>query len=193
MKRTPATLLAAALLAASAVGVVVAAQQAQADPQPVRGVVAAASTAAPDGLDDGTDRTPVPVDTEPVPFAEFEAFDGDGEVFRTRFIPAGWTVQSEGADALVLAPPGADPDPDLFLGKIMASVGVGYAERKPAGDGLVRDRNEDGSVIVEIDRPDGTYLAVQFPGTTGGEWSDEELLEFARGVTVVGTPAPAAG
>lgn len=174
--RRATTLLITGLVAVAGTGMLVATQQAQATPGSARAVAAVTAPEPP--------RPDEVIELEPVPFGDFVPFEGEqAGAFGTASIPQGWTVQAAGDTALVLAPPGADPDPESFLGKIMVSVGVGFPERAPAGAGVVH-HNDDGYTMVQIDRSGGEYLAVQFPPTTGGTWTDEQLLEFARGITV---------
>jgi hypothetical protein len=116
----------------------------------------------------------------------------------TALVPRGWEVQGGGASTLVIAPVDAtDRDPASYEGKIVVLLEGDAALEEPNAevDGrpavLVRDEPSGYAHVVV---PDARWAVhVQVPPTTGGGWSDAELLELAAGIEVSADAEPGSG
>jgi hypothetical protein len=109
-------------------------------------------------------------------------------------VPQGWSIETSNPYFLVIAPTGTThPDPENMVGKLM----VTFEPAQPAdlsgtpiavgpGNGLVRrapDPSGDGqSALLDLQSPSGQWVRVQSPSALG--WTDQQVADFAAGVTV---------
>jgi hypothetical protein len=125
--------------------------------------------------------------------------------YEVKEIPAGWVIQGSNSYNLVIAPAG-DPDknPDSFLGKLLVTqeefstgdaASTGWVSATVAGhaayynDGTSDQAAHTAGLVIR--QAAGQWLLVQAPLSLG--WTQAQLTEFARGVTILATARPGKG
>ena len=118
--------------------------------------------------------------------------------YTVKVIPAGWVVQGSNPYALVIAPANAaDKNPDSFVGKLF----VGQEAFDPSGAGAqgwspakvpghtvyysVQDAAGTQTASVVIEETATYWLVVQAPTSLG--WTEQQLIQFGLGVTILAT------
>jgi hypothetical protein len=125
--------------------------------------------------------------------------------YLVKAIPAGWVIQGSDNYNLVIAPAG-DPDknPDSFLGKLLVTqeefdtagaASTGWVAMTAGGraayynDGASDAMAHTAGLVIR--QASGQWLLVQAPTFLG--WSQQQLAQFALGVTVTATATPGKG
>jgi hypothetical protein len=120
-------------------------------------------------------------------------------------IPAGWVIQGTNSYNLVIAPAN-DPDksPDSFLGKLLVTqeefstadaASNGWVPATVGGhaayynDGKSAGMAQTAGLVIR--QASGQWLLVQAPVSLG--WTQGQLTEFARSVTITATATPGKG
>jgi hypothetical protein len=118
--------------------------------------------------------------------------------YTVRVIPAGWVIQGSNPFALVIAPANApNKDPDAFIGKLVVgqesfdpagSSGQGWAPVPVAGHTAyysVQDAGGTETAGLVLKKTASDWLTIQAPTSLG--WSRQQMIQFALGVTILGT------
>jgi hypothetical protein len=125
--------------------------------------------------------------------------------YLVKAIPAGWVIQGSNNYNLVIAPAG-DPDksPDSFLGKLLVTqeefdaagaASTGWVAMTAGGraayynDGASDAMARTAGLVIR--QASGQWLLVQAPTFLG--WSQQQLAQFALGVTITATATPGKG
>lgn len=118
--------------------------------------------------------------------------------YTVQLIPAGWVVQGSDPFALVIAPENApNKDPDVFIDKLVitqesfdlpAAGGQGWSPVHVAGHAAYYSVQPGGgtqTASLVIQEAPGRWLLVQAPTSLG--WTEQQLVQFGLGVTVLRT------
>lgn len=121
------------------------------------------------------------------------------EGFVVEQVPEGWELQGSNEFRLTIAPEGDSTSPDAFTGKLVVMLLSSSAEQElPEGEavqvgghaGVVS--HGDAADTLTYEDGEGHLVQVQAWRSTLG-WSNEQLVDFAEGVTVTGDAKAAAG
>jgi hypothetical protein len=122
---------------------------------------------------------------------EFVAYHGaQPEGFTVETVPDGWKVQGANAYVLLITPPsGVSPSLDDFVGKLAVMLesqdasGPYEGKQIAVGDAQgVISRPGDGYGQLHWTDAQGHHLVVQWPDDK--QWTDQQVADFAAGVTV---------
>jgi hypothetical protein len=127
------------------------------------------------------------------------AYSGDQPSgYDVELIPDGWEIQGASPQYLVIAPIGAeDQDANSFVGKLLvmlrseSDTGPPFGHEIPVGDRLGYLNPQPEATILTYEDAAGNWVQVQVPSVLG--WSDEQIADFAAGVTVTPDAAPRHG
>jgi hypothetical protein len=118
------------------------------------------------------------------------AYTGDQpEGYRVESVPDGWEIQGTNEFRMTIAPIGAaDRHPDSFVGKLVVLLESADASGRPPGEkvrvgestGYLNTAEE--TAALTYDDGDGHRVVIQVPPALG--WSQEQIVDFALGVTV---------
>jgi hypothetical protein len=169
----------------------------------VTAIVGAAIIVGSPGETGGTPATgPAPAPAQPDSVqgqdrgVRLVAYTGEQpEGFFVDQVPEGWYIQEpeHGAYSLAIAPEGDTSHPDDYVGKLVVMLYTSTGPQKlptwgdpePVvvnGEPGVVTRNDPAAATLTFYYPDGRLVQVQAWRTLG--WSNDQLVEFAEGVTV---------
>jgi hypothetical protein len=117
--------------------------------------------------------------------------------FFVDLVPEGWYIQDpeHGAYSLAIAEEGDTSHPDDYVGKLVVSLLSSSLPQELPDGGVPVEVNGQPGVITDFDEtttaitltyryPDGRYVEVQAWSMADLGWSNDQLVEFAEGVTV---------
>jgi hypothetical protein len=121
--------------------------------------------------------------------------------FIVKQAPAGWYIQppDHASYSLTIAPDGDTTSPDAFVNKLVVTLLSSSVPQKLPADGVSVQVNgqpgviSDGSPATTLTYryPDGRYVQIQAWDNLG--WNDDQLIQFAEGVTVTGDAKAGSG